>query len=80
MASDFIYNDELAPLLEAAKDRGVRIIPVLVSSSSFEESTLLKFQAVNNPAGPLDTLSKGEQEACFVKVYRAVRDALNHDM
>lgn len=77
MASDFIYNDELAPLLEAAKRRGVKIIPLLVSSSSYEDSTLIKFQAVNELSEPLDALSKGQQEACLVKVYRAVRDALN---
>jgi TIR domain-containing protein len=79
MASDFIYSDELTPLLEAGKERGVRIIPLLVSSSYFEDSTLSKFQAVNGPTEPLDTLSKGQQEACLVNVYRAVRDALNRN-
>jgi hypothetical protein len=77
MASDFIYRDELTPLLEAGKNRGVRIIPLLVSSSSYEDSTLSRFQAVNAPAEPLDTLSKGQQEAYLVEVYRAARDALN---
>ena len=77
MASDFIYNDELTPLLEAGKKRGVRIIPILVSSSYYEDSTLSKFQAVNDPSEPLDILNKGQQEASLVKVYRAVRDALN---
>ena len=76
MASDFIYNDELTPLLEAGEKRGVRIIPLLVSSSYYEDSNLSKFQAVNGPSEPFDMLTKGEQEAYFVKVYRAVRDAL----
>jgi len=77
MASDFIHNDELTPLLEAGKKRGVRIIPIIVSSSYYEDSTLSKFQAVNEPSEPLDILNRGQQEASLVKVYRAVRDALN---
>ena len=76
MASNFIYNDELTPLLDAAKKRGVRIISLLVSSSSYDDSNLSKFQAVNDISEPLDTLSKGQQEAYFVKVYKTVREAL----
>ena len=77
MASDFIYNDELTPLLEAARQEGVRIISLIVSSSSYEDSTLGKFQAVNELSEPLDTLSRGHAEVCLAKVYKAVRDALN---
>ena len=76
MASDFIYNDELTPLLEAAKSRGVRIIPLLVSSSYYDDSNLSRFQAVNSPSEPLDMLSRGQQEAYYVKVYKTIKDAL----
>jgi hypothetical protein len=63
-------------LLEAGEKRGVRIIPLLVSSSYYEDSNLSKFQAMNGLSEPLDMLDKGQQEAYFVKVYRAVKDAL----
>ncbi|GAA2102800.1 hypothetical protein GCM10009841_19520 [Microlunatus panaciterrae] len=76
MASEFIHNNELAPLLESAKGRGVRIVPILVSSSHYEDSDLNRFQAINPPSEPLDMLSKGQQEAYFAKVYRVVKDAL----
>lgn len=76
MASEFIHNNELAPLLESAKSRGVRIIPVLVSSSHYEDSNLHSFQAINSPSEPLDMLSKGQQEAYLAKVYRVVKDVL----
>src|SRR4029453_7203176 len=33
MASDFIDKDELPPLLRAAREKGVRIFPVIISSS-----------------------------------------------
>jgi hypothetical protein len=77
MASDFIDNNELPPLLEAARQRGVRIFPVLVSSSYFEDSELGRFQAVNSPSKPLDMMSKGEYEAAFLKVYKAIRSVLS---
>ncbi len=77
MASDFIDNNELPPLLEAARQRGVRIFPVLVSSSYFEDSELSRFQAVNSPSKPLDMMTKGEQEAAFAKLHKAIRSVLS---
>jgi TIR domain len=77
MASDFIDNNELPPLLEAATQRGVRIFQVLVSSSYFEDSELSRFQAVNSPSKPLDMVVKGEQEAVFAKLQKAIRSVLS---
>jgi TIR domain len=77
MASDFIDNNELPPLLVAARQRGVRIFPVLVSSSYFEDSELSRFQAVNPPSKPLDMMSRGEQEAVFAKLHKAIRNVLS---
>jgi hypothetical protein len=76
MASDFIDNNELPPLLDAARQRGVRILPILVSSSYFEDSELGRFQAVNPPSKPLDMVNKGEQEAAFAKLHKAIRSVL----
>jgi hypothetical protein len=76
MASDFIDQNELPPLLDAARQRGVRILPVLVSSSYFEDSDLGRYQALNPPSKPLDMVSKGEQEAVFAKLHKAIRSVL----
>ena len=76
LASDFIYEDELPPLLEVARKNGVRVLPVIVSASSFEDSELAKFQALNLPSRPLDQMAKGEQEATLAKLNKSLRDAL----
>jgi nucleotide-binding universal stress UspA family protein len=76
MASDFIDSNELPPLLQAAKQRGVRIISVLASSSNFEDTELARYQAINSPSKPLDMLPRGEQEAVFVKLYKEIRNSL----
>jgi TIR domain len=76
LASDFIYRNELPPLLNAAKRRRVRILPVIASSCSFQHSELARFQAVNSPSKPLDLMSKGEQENALAELSEAVRQAL----
>jgi hypothetical protein len=76
IASDFIDSNELPPLLEAAKRRGVRIISVLASSSNFEDTELARYQAINSPSKPLDMLPRGEQEAVFAHLYKEIRNSL----
>jgi hypothetical protein len=76
MASDFIDKDELPPLLRAAREKGVRIFPVIISSSYYSSSSLGKFQAVNLPSEPLDLMTRGEQEKVFDKLHSAIRSIL----
>lgn len=79
LASDFIRNNELPPLLKAAKEDGAVILPVILSPSRFHKvPSLAQFQAVNNPAKPLIGLTRNEQEAALVKVAAAVEAALGH--
>lgn len=46
LASMFIADNELPPLLHAAEKEGAIILPVLVRSSYFEDTELANFQAV----------------------------------
>lgn len=63
MASDFIATSELPPLLKSAQEDGVIVLPLIVSPSRFmRNNELSSFQAANNPAMPLNTLSRAEQE------------------
>src|SRR3954470_13459759 len=62
-ASDFIDETELPPLLDAAKAKGVRILPVFLSASRFARNPdLARFQAVNPPDHPLNDMLPAEQE------------------
>jgi hypothetical protein len=76
MASDFIDHSELPPLLEKAKNRGVRILSIIVSPSSYEDSELARYQAINPPSKPLRALERWEQDKVFVQVHREVKQAL----
>src|SRR3954452_3929062 len=62
-ASDFIDETELPPLLDAAKGKGVRILPVILNASRFARNPdLARFQAVNPPDRPLAKMPTAEQE------------------
>jgi hypothetical protein len=73
LASDFIVNNELPPLLKAASDGGTTILCVIVSPSRFERTPeLSQFQAVNDPSRPLSRLPVAERETIWVRVADAV--------
>jgi TIR domain len=72
LASDFIAEDELPPLLAAAEKDGLLILPLILKASLFEETeSLSKFQSVNPPSEPLINLLPGKQEECFVKLSKS---------
>jgi hypothetical protein len=77
LASDFIINNELPPLLEAAKERGTKIIPVIVKPSRFaQEKNLSRFQAINDPENPLIKMEEDEREELYVKVGEVIEQNL----
>lgn len=74
LASDFIHTDELPPLLEAAQQEGLTILPVIVSACAFRYSPLSDFQAMNDPSKPLDLLSAAEVNRVLVGLFERVRE------
>jgi hypothetical protein len=77
LASDFIANDELPPLLKAAESDGAVILPLIVSASRFEFTDgLSKFQTVNPPSLPLDRMKPAQREEVFVKLTTDIERAL----
>ena len=74
LASDFIHNDELPPLLEAAEKDGLTILSIIVSACAFRHSPLSEFQAINTPDTPLDLLPAGEVNRVLVKLFQRVAE------
>jgi pimeloyl-ACP methyl ester carboxylesterase len=80
LASDFIHDNELPPLLAAAEHDGAKIIPVIVSPSRFDETpTLSQFQAVNPSSKPLNGMTKKDQEKFWVKLANEIEAILKRD-
>lgn len=77
-ASDFIDENELPPLLTAAKEEGVLILPVILSHSRFERHLdLRRFQAVNSPDRPLIGMPRDEQEKVLDRLTEIIERAFN---
>jgi TIR domain len=77
IASKFIAENELPPLLQKAERGGATIIPVIVSPCGFHrEEKLSRYQSVNSPSKSLESLSYSESEEVLTRLTEAVEGAL----
>jgi hypothetical protein len=66
LASDFITENELPPLLRKAQEQGTRIIPVILKPCRFaRDKNLQQFQAFNNPSETVVRMTAGKQEKLY---------------
>src|SRR5439155_20530909 len=73
IASDFIADNELPPLLKKAESGGATIIPVIVSPCGFRrEKKLSSFESVNDPSSPLESLTYSGSEQITTELADAV--------
>ncbi|MEO1353628.1 MAG: COR domain-containing protein [Cyanobacteria bacterium J06635_15] len=78
LASDFIHNNELPPLLDAAENQGLTIIWVPISYSTYEDSVIEKYQAAHPPNQPLKSLPPAVQDQALVNICKAIKNAANN--
>ncbi len=77
LASDFIIDNELPPLLSTAEVKGTTILPVILSFCRFSrEPTLSRFQAVNSPDEPLSSLDENAREKIYDQLARDIERAI----
>jgi len=76
LASDFIIDNELPPMLQTAEEAGTLIIPVILKPCRFtREKTLREFQAVNAPDEPLCLLDENEREFVYDSIAQRIEDS-----
>jgi hypothetical protein len=75
LASDFIHEHELGPLLKTAAQGGVIILWVPVRSCNFKDTPLRDLQAVISPDKPLAEM-KAERDRAWVLVCEAIKKAM----
>ena len=76
LSSRFVDEVELPGLLAAAQERGLRVLPVILTPCSFALTPLGRFQAVNDPAEPLSGLSRHKQDLTWERVVEHILGAL----
>jgi len=72
LASDFIQDNELPPLLDAANNNGTKIVWVPVGASLYSVTELGKYQAAHDPGKPLEGLSEAEQNQALVNICKII--------
>lgn len=75
LASEFIANQELPPLLDAAARDGLTILWVAVSYSLYKETEIANYQAANDPSNPLDTLASSQLNRVLVDICEKIKGA-----
>jgi class 3 adenylate cyclase len=73
--SEFVAANELPPLLMGEKERGLKILWVPLSASSYDETEIGAYQAALEPTQPLDRMTKGEQNKALVELCKKIKAA-----
>ncbi|MFN7900711.1 MAG: TIR domain-containing protein, partial [Synechococcaceae cyanobacterium] len=76
LASEFVTNHELPPLLEAAEAEGLSILWVPLRPSLVEVTPIQAYQAVLSPKRPLASMNAGEQEEALKTIALAIQEKL----
>jgi hypothetical protein len=75
LASDFIADKEIPPILAAAKHEGLTVVWVPVGACLYDETDIADYQSAIDPAKPLNAMSEPELDAALVKIAKDIRDA-----
>jgi len=73
--SDFIQSEELPKLLRAHEDHGVPIYPLITDYCPYRHSPLGRFQSVNDPKAPLESLPAAAQNRLLLDIAEHVAAA-----
>ena len=77
LASDFIIDNELPPLLRAAEEKGTFILPVIIKPCRFtRHESLSVFQSINDPRNPLSKMNENDREEVYVRIADRVDNLL----
>ena len=80
LASDFMMDEEIPLLLQAAKRDALKVVWVPISFSAYEETPINQFQAIHPPSEPLDTLAGPKQNKAFVEICKKIKNAFAGQM
>ena len=78
LASDFIVDNELPPILKKAELEGTRVVPIILKPCRFSrEKHLSQFQALNPPDKPLLSMSEIKQEEMWDRLSQVIETEIS---
>ncbi|MDS4031745.1 MAG: SUMF1/EgtB/PvdO family nonheme iron enzyme [Candidatus Contendobacter sp.] len=72
LASRFIHENELPPLLEANKKEGLTILWVPVEPCHYAPTVIAQYQAAHDPARPLSDMSRAKRNKALVEIVKNI--------
>jgi hypothetical protein len=75
LASDFIAEKELPPLLAAAEREGIRILWIYLSPCLYKATPIAAYQAAHDLAKSLAEMTTAEQQRVLLQVAEAIHQA-----
>jgi hypothetical protein len=76
LASDFIREQELPPLIRGAEAGSIILFAIAISASTFKITPLAQYQWANDPDQPLDRLRTPERNAALVRIVNEIEKAV----
>jgi NTP pyrophosphatase (non-canonical NTP hydrolase) len=73
LASDFIAESELPPLLKKAEADGLRIIWIPISSCLYQTTSISEYQAACDPNMPLDAMTESVWKTTLARIARELQ-------
>jgi hypothetical protein len=78
LASDFVHEHELGPLLkEAEQGGGIKILWVPVRDSAYHKTALKDYQAVLDPGTPLAKMMEADRDSAWVRICEKIEKAVS---
>lgn len=77
LASKFILENELPPLLAAAQQQEVTILSVILSPCAYPHSELSQYQSINPHSRPMSAMNRHGREAIWATVAEQAKEALS---
>ncbi len=76
LASEFINENELPPILENANQKNLKILWIYLSHCMYEETAISKYQAAHRPLAPLDGMSNSKQKKVLKEICKSISDTV----
>lgn len=76
LASTFIHENELPPLLDEAENGGLEILWIPIQFSNYEETKIRDYQAAWEPTKPLASLSAAKLNQALVAISKSIAEAM----
>ncbi len=76
LASDFIADNELPPLLDAAENEGLTIIWIPLTYSGYEHTEIANYQSAHPPNQPLKSLNSAQEDQAWVNICKKIKEAV----